>query len=243
MHWPPWVLLFLTTVSPLSRVPSSWAIQLAKWGGAYVSCTCSSSNFELVASLGCDRPIDYHVERFEDIDWEREGGSGPDVVLDLIGGEYEMRSLSLLPKRWWGRDGSEGKEGTEGSEGTEVSRRGHYLHVMNSGWQTYFRSYWLKKVLYPMVLVGFTSTMWSLAQVRVLGLDYSFTIVCPDGQDLALIAALMEQGTCRAVIDSVKEFSAEAMRNGHDKSEAGHCRGKIVLEVGGGGGRSLRSKL
>ena len=221
---------------------SSWAIQLAKWGGAYVSCTCSASNFELVTSLGCDRPIDYHVERFEDIDWEREraggggGGGGPDVVLDLIGGEYEVRSLSLLPKRWWGREEREGREG--------ISRRGHYLHVMNSGWQTYFQSYWFKAVLYPMVLVGFTSTMWSLAQVRLLGLDYSFTIVCPSSPDLTLIAALLEQGTCRAVIDSVENFSAEAMRNGHDKSEAGHCRGKIVLEVGGGDGRrSVRSKL
>ena len=68
--------------------------------------------------------------------------------------------------------------------------------------------------------------------------------MCPSSPDLTLIAALLEQGTCRAVIDSVENFSAEAMRNGHDKSEAGHCRGKIVLEVGGGDGRrSVRSKM
>ena len=203
----------------------TWVIQLAKLGGAYVSCTCSPSNFEYVESLGCDRPINYHQESFELIDWER---GGPDIVVDLMGGEYELKSLGLLPRRWWRTEGGE--------------RPGHYLHVLNSGWQTYFQSSWFKRCM-PVVWVGFTAAMLSLSTLQLLGLEYSFTIVCPNSQDLKFIGQLLASGECRAVIDSVLPFSASSMRSAHDKSERGHCRGKIVLAMGAGASGGLCSNL
>ena len=219
----------------------TWAIQLAKWGGAYVSCTCSPRNFALVKSLGCDRPIDYNVERFEKIDWSVEGGGGdggggkpPDVVLDLMGGDYELRSLSLLPKQWL--------PSLSTSETSREMTSGHYLHVLNSGWETYFqhsRFQWL----WPMVWIGNTVLQVTLSNLRVLPYDYSLTIVAPSGVELQRIGELMESGECRPVIDSVVKFSAEGLRAAHDKSEGGHCRGKIVLVVGGGGGGGGRANL
>ena len=41
------------------------------------------------------------------------------------------------------------------------------------------------------------------------------------------------------LIDSVVTLSAKSLAAAHDKSQAGHCRGKIVLVVGEGGAAHL----
>jgi NADPH:quinone reductase-like Zn-dependent oxidoreductase len=67
-----------------------YAIQFAKYIGAYVIGTSSGANRQLVLSLGADEHIDYKSVRFEDV-------CGPvDVVLDAIGGENIDRSLKVL---------------------------------------------------------------------------------------------------------------------------------------------------
>ncbi len=68
----------------------SFAVQLAKWKGAYVYGTASDSNLEFVQQLGVDRPIDYETTRFEAV--VRDA----DVVLDTIGGETQKRSWQVL---------------------------------------------------------------------------------------------------------------------------------------------------
>lgn len=68
----------------------SIAIQLAKSRGARVYSTASAGNLEFVRALGADVAIDYRSERFEEIARE------VDVVLDLIGGETQTRSLDVL---------------------------------------------------------------------------------------------------------------------------------------------------
>ena len=160
-------------------------------------------------SLGCDRPIDYHTERFDEINFEVMGIPPISIVLDLMGGDYEVRSLSLLSR----------------------SDNGMYLHVMNSGWQTYFENSRYKS-MWPMVWIGMIGIGLSL---DLLGVhpsgDYCFTIVEPSGIDLSFIGKLLKNGSCKAIIDSVLPFSAENMRLGHDKNQNGHCRGKIVLKM------------
>jgi NADPH:quinone reductase-like Zn-dependent oxidoreductase len=222
----------------------SWAIQLASWAGAYVSCTCSKNNFDFVKSLGCHRPIDYNTEPFEKIHWGDV--PPPDIVMDLIGGDYELRSLQLLPKKYFGEDGATSdikstKQPTTANSKKCGHLRGHYLHVLNSGWETYFRSSSLK-FLMPFMWVGFTAAMLSLSTVGLLGLHYSFTIVLPSSKDLLFISQLLQNKDCRAIIDTILPFNAQNMRIAHDRSEEGHCRGKIVLQVGcSGGGSSCRS--
>ena len=69
-----------------------FAVQLAKWKGAYVFATASTKNQDLLRELGVDEPIDYTKQRFEDV------ARNIDIVLDTIGGETQERSWSVLKK-------------------------------------------------------------------------------------------------------------------------------------------------
>ena len=53
-----------------------FAVQLAKWKGAYVFATASTKNQDLLRELGVDEPIDYTQQRFEDV------ARNIDIVLD-----------------------------------------------------------------------------------------------------------------------------------------------------------------
>jgi NADPH:quinone reductase-like Zn-dependent oxidoreductase len=68
----------------------SMAVQLARIAGANVIATASSSNLEYLRMLGATQVIDYETESFEQI------VSSVDIVLDLVGGETQDRSWSLL---------------------------------------------------------------------------------------------------------------------------------------------------
>lgn len=69
-----------------------FAVQLAKWKGATVIATASTSNMDFVKSLGADQVIDYTMTAFEDVVKE------VDLVVDSIGGEIENRSWAVLKK-------------------------------------------------------------------------------------------------------------------------------------------------
>jgi NADPH:quinone reductase-like Zn-dependent oxidoreductase len=68
----------------------SFAVQLAKWKGAYVVGTASGAHREYVRELGADDVIDYHNRRFE------QAARDMDIVLDAIGGETQGRSWQTL---------------------------------------------------------------------------------------------------------------------------------------------------
>jgi NADPH:quinone reductase-like Zn-dependent oxidoreductase len=68
----------------------TFAVQFARWKGAYVAGTTSTENAQLVADLGADKVIDYKKERFEDL------LSGFDLVFDTLGGDVQKRSLTVL---------------------------------------------------------------------------------------------------------------------------------------------------
>jgi NADPH:quinone reductase-like Zn-dependent oxidoreductase len=68
----------------------TFAVQFAKWKGAYVIGTASSKNAEFLKSIGSDEVIDYRNQQFEEI------VSNLDVVLDTIGGDTFERSWEVL---------------------------------------------------------------------------------------------------------------------------------------------------
>lgn len=68
----------------------SFAVQLAKWKGAYVIGTTSATNSDFVRDLGADEVIDYQTVPFETVT------HNVDVVLDAIGGDTRTRSWEVL---------------------------------------------------------------------------------------------------------------------------------------------------
>ncbi len=68
----------------------SFAIQLAKYLGAYVATTAGPADKEYVKSLGADEVIDYTAQAFETL------LKGYDAVYDTIGGETAVKSFLVL---------------------------------------------------------------------------------------------------------------------------------------------------
>lgn len=69
-----------------------YAVQIAKYLGAYVIGTSSIENKDFVLGLGADEHIDYKSQRFEDI------VKDADFVLDTMGGDNASRSLLSTKK-------------------------------------------------------------------------------------------------------------------------------------------------
>jgi NADPH:quinone reductase-like Zn-dependent oxidoreductase len=70
----------------------SFAIQLARWRGAFITATASGRNQEFLRNLGADLTIDYEKSRFDRLVCD------VDLVLDTVGGDTLRRSWKVLKK-------------------------------------------------------------------------------------------------------------------------------------------------
>jgi NADPH:quinone reductase-like Zn-dependent oxidoreductase len=68
----------------------TYAVQLARWAGAFVIGTASTKNMDFLSELRVDSIIDYTAVRFDD------AVNNVDIVLDTVGGETLRRSVRVL---------------------------------------------------------------------------------------------------------------------------------------------------
>jgi NADPH:quinone reductase-like Zn-dependent oxidoreductase len=68
----------------------SFAVQIAKAGGANVIGTASAGNQVFLKEIGADRTVDYRAQKFEEI------VKDVDVVLDTVGGDTLERSFKVV---------------------------------------------------------------------------------------------------------------------------------------------------
>jgi NADPH:quinone reductase-like Zn-dependent oxidoreductase len=151
----------------------SIAIQIAKHLGAYVAATSSAANAAYVRSLGADLVIDYKSEDFTKL------VSGYDLVLDHLGGENLIKSLSVLKPG--------GKAiGIAGPPDPELARK------LNRG---------------PVIefIVGRISAKVRKA-AKKLGVTYRFLFVSASGEQLTKIRKLIESGTITTKVAKTVAF-------------------------------------
>jgi NADPH:quinone reductase-like Zn-dependent oxidoreductase len=151
----------------------STVIQLAKHLGAHVATTTTGATEALVRDLGADVVIDYTKQDFSEV------LSGYDLVLDSLGGENLMKSLTVL------------KPG-----GLAIGVAG----PPDAGFAKQLRA----PKPFELVLSYLSRKVRRAA--KKLGVRYSFFFMRADGAQLGKLAALYDAGQLRPVLDRTFPF-------------------------------------
>ncbi|GAA0909993.1 NADP-dependent oxidoreductase [Virgisporangium aurantiacum] len=82
----------------------------------------------------------------------------------------------------------------------------------------------------PLLAVAFWAASATIRrQARRRGVGYRYMFMHPSGEDLDLLAALVDKGTLKTVTDRV--FPFEQIADGFAYLEQGHAKGKVVVEL------------
>jgi NADPH:quinone reductase-like Zn-dependent oxidoreductase len=174
----------------------TFAIQLAKHLGATVATTTSTSNVDMVRTLGADVIVDYKTEDFE------AKLSGYDLVLHSQDSKALEKSLRVL------RPG-----------GRLVSISGpptpEFAEEIGAPWYG--------------KLVASILSFGTRRRAKTLGAVFSFLFMKASGDQLRQLAALIEAGAVRPVVDKV--FPFQSTNDALAYVETGRAKGKVVIKV------------
>ncbi|HOY70130.1 MAG TPA: NADP-dependent oxidoreductase [Methylotenera sp.] len=173
----------------------STVIQLAKHLGAYVATTASSKDADNLRIYGADEVIDYKAQDFSEI------LSGYDVVLDSLGGDNLMKSLTVL------------KPG------------GLAISVVGPP-DTAFAVQLGQPILKPIMWLLSRKVR---AQAKKLGVRYSFFFMRANGEQLKTLSSLYDAGKLRPVVDRTFEFNETLEAIAY--VEQGRAKGKVVITM------------
>ena len=151
----------------------STVIQLAKHLGAHVATTAGAASADLVTNLGADVVIDYRTTDFADV------LSGYDLVIDAVGGDNLMKSLTVLAPG-----------------GLALGITG----PPDAGFATQLGAPAPFKVVLSLV----SRKVRAAAKKR--GVRYSFFFMQPSGRQLRDLAAFYDARHLRPVVDSTFPF-------------------------------------
>lgn len=179
----------------------STVIQLAKHLGAYVTTTANGKDADNVRTYGADEVIDYTTQNFAEL------LSGYDVVLDSLGGDNLMKSLTVL------------KPG-----GLAISVVG----PPDTAFAVQLGQPLLKPVMWLL-------SRKVRAQAKKLGVRYSFFFMRADGEQLKTLSSLYDAGTLRPVLDRTFEFNETLDAMAY--VERGRAKGKVVISMPSAGAR------
>jgi NADPH:quinone reductase-like Zn-dependent oxidoreductase len=175
----------------------STVIQLAKHLGAHVATTTTGDTEGLVRDLGADVVVDYTKHDFSEV------LSGYDLVLDSLGGENLMKSLTVL------------KPG------------GLAIGVAGPPDAGFAKQLGAPK---PFELVLSFLSRKVRGAAKKLGVRYSFFFMRASGGQLGGLAALYDAGNLRPVIDSTFAFDQTLEALAH--VESGRVKaGKVVVTL------------
>ncbi|HMT93159.1 NADP-dependent oxidoreductase [uncultured Thiothrix sp.] len=173
----------------------STAIQVAKYLGAFVATTANGKDTEKLRRLGADEVIDYTKLDFSQL------LSGYDVVLDSLGGDNLIKSLTVLKPN-----------------GLAISVVG----PPDAGFALQIGKPLLKPV---MSLLSFKIR----SQAKKLGVRYSFFFMRANGAQLKTLAALYDADLLQPVLD--RTFSFDETLAAMAYVEQGRAKGKIVVTL------------
>ena len=172
------------------------AIQLAKHLGATIATTTSTSNVDLVRSLGADVIVDYKKDDFE------AKLSEYDLVLHSQDGEALDKSLRVLR-----------------SGGRLVSISG----PPDPDFAEEIGAPWFVKLFTRLLSSG------ARRKARSRNTTFSFLFMKANGDQLGKIAALIDAGHIRPVVDKV--FPFQSTNEALAYVETGRAKGKVVIKV------------
>ena len=173
----------------------STVVQLASHLGAYVAATAHGRDVERVRSLGANEVIDYTKASFADV------LSDYDVVLDSLGGENLMKSLTVL------------------------KRGGVAISVVGPP-DAAFAEQVGRPVLKPLLAL---LSLRVRARAKKLGVRYTFFFMRASGAQLKTLSGLYDAGSLRPVFD--RSFSFEETLDAMAFVEQGRAKGRVVVTM------------